>query len=102
MLFIAPEGSPGNFAANVSSPYSAVLSWDPLPSDQQNGIVTGYVINVTVVETSQTFLLFSATTSLTVNTLSPFRTYICIIAAQTSAGTGPFGPVFTVVTPQDG
>ena len=101
-LFIAPQGSPGNFAANVSSPYSAVLTWDSLPAGDQNGVVTAYVINVTVIETGQTFLLFSNTTSLTVNSLSPFRTFVCIIAAQTSAGTGPYGPIFTVMTPQDG
>ena len=86
----------------MSSPYSAVLTWDPLPAGDQNGVVTGYVINVTVIETGKTFLLFSNTTSLTVNSLSPFRTFVCIIAAQTSAGTGPFGPIFTVITPQDG
>ena len=84
-----------------NSPYEAVLMWDPLPSDQQNGVVTGYVINVTVQETGQTFLLFSNTTTLTVQT-RPFRTFICVIAAQTSAGPGPFGPVFILSTPQDG
>ena len=41
-------------------------------------------------------------TVLVVNTLKPFRTYVCVIAAQTAIGTGIFGPQFVLRTPQDG
>ena len=70
--------------------------------EDQNGGITGYVINVTVLETGTTFLLYSSTNSLVVSSLKPYRTYVCIIAAQTSIGTGPFGIQFVLQTPEDG
>ena len=102
IIIVAPNGSPNDFNATITSPYSAILTWAPPPPDQQNGIIIGYIINVTILETNETFLLFSNTTSLTVNGLRPFRNYVCIIAAQTSVGIGPYSAVFTVTTPQDG
>ena len=102
IIIVEPTSSPKDFNVTVTSPYSAVLTWAPPLPDQQNGIIIGYIINVTILETNETFLLFSNTTSLTVNGLRPFRNYMCIIAAQTSVGTGPYSAVFTVITPQDG
>ena len=81
---------------------SATVSWNPPPADDINGIIIRYIINVTVVGSGVTFQLTSTTTSLSVYTLTPYTTFICIIAAVTSAGTGPFGPPFTLITPQDG
>ena len=97
-----PSGSPGMFNATADSPYSAILTWDPPPLDQQNGVITGYVIDVIVLETNDTFLLYTNKTYLVVDVLRPFRTYVCIIAAQTAVGTGTFGPKFVLSTPQDG
>ena len=97
-----PSGSPQAFNASATSPSSAVLTWQPPPFDEQNGMILSYVINVTIVETGGNFLLFSNSTTLTVTTLKPFRTYICIIAAQTSVGTGPYGTQFILYTPEDG
>ena len=53
-----------------------------------------------MVETGDNFVLFSNSTTLTVTDLKPFSTYICIIAAQTSVGTGPYGPQFILYTPE--
>ena len=91
-----------NFIANATTPYSAFLTWSPPPFEQQNGVITGYVINVTVLGSNISFTLYSNTSSYFVNTLKPFRTYICIIAAQTSIGMGPFGQLFILRTPQAG
>ena len=97
-----PNSSPENFTAVITSPYSAVLSWETLPIDQQNGIITGYLVNVTVLETNAKFQLHSHTNKLVVNALKPFRTYICMIAAQTSVGVGPYSSQYVLKTPQDG
>ena len=97
-----PSGSPQAFNVSVTSPSSAELTWQPPPFDQQNGVILSYVINATIVETGDSFLLFSNSTTLTVTNLKPFRTYICIIAAQTSVGTGPYGDQFILYTPEDG
>ena len=45
-------------------------------------------------------MLHSTTTSLTITTLNPHTTYICVIAAVTSAGVGPFSTQLTLQTPQ--
>ena len=81
---------------------AVTLTWDPPPPESQNGVIVKYVINVTVQETGEKFQLTSATNTLIVTTLSPFRTYVCIIAAATSAGIGPFSISVSVMTPEDG
>ena len=100
--FSAPSSSPQNFTAIATSSDSVFLTWDPPEADQQNGVITGYVINVTVVETGETFQLFSSTNTLTVESLMPFTTYVCVIAAQTSVGTGPFSITISVQTDEAG
>ena len=81
---------------------SLLLSWDPLAYEDQNGVIIGYVINVTVQETGASFQLESTTTELAVSNLKPYRTYVCVIAAATSVGTGPFSEIYIVKTPEDG
>ena len=88
--------------ATPSDSRSATVTWGPPPDDDLNGVIIRYIINVTVVGTGQSFQLTSTTTSLTVTTLTPYTTFICIIAAVTSVGIGPFSAQFTLITPQDG
>lgn len=97
-----PSGSPLSFGGSATSSRSATITWNPPRADLQNGAIIRYVINVTVVETGQFFQLTSPTTTLTITTLVPYRNYICIIAAVTSVGIGPFSSRFTLTTPQDG
>jgi len=68
---------------------SAVLSWDVPPPEDHNGIVLGYAINVTKLQSRETVELFSNSTMLTAQNLQPHTLYICVSAAVTSAGLGP-------------
>lgn len=102
LSYSAPGAPPNDFNATVTSPYSAFLAWNPPPQDQINGIIIGYIIRVTVLETGQNLTLYSNTTSLYVDGLRPFRTFACVIAAFTNVGVGPYSAIFTVSTPQDG
>jgi len=70
--------------------------------EDQNGIITGYTINVTVVETMEYFELFSSSNNLTIGSLRPFSTYVFKIAAETVVGVGTFSAVIMVNTPEDG
>ncbi len=100
---VVPSGSPLSFGGNSTSSRSALLTWNPPPLDQQNGIILYYIINVTVEETGATFLLNSTDTYLTISTLQPYRNYTCVIAAATSLGIGPFSEIiFNLITPEDG
>lgn len=98
----APSAPPENFNAQPTSSRSATATWAPPPDDEINGVIVRYLINVTVVSTGRQFQLTSTTTTLTISTLTPYSTFICIIAAVTSVGIGPFSTQFTLITPQDG
>ena len=100
--YSAPSGPPQNIQGSASSSRSVSLAWAPPLLEDQNGIITGYAINVTVMETREYFALFSNTNSLTVGSLRPFSTYLFKIAGETAAGGGTFSAVITVNTPEDG
>jgi len=101
-LLTVPSGFPQTFGAQSTSSRSAVLTWDPPNAEDQNGVIVEYTINVTAVETGEEFQFTSNTTMFTVTTLRPFTTYLCIIAAETSAGIGPFNSVNTTQTNEAG
>ncbi len=81
---------------------SAVLTWDPPPYEDQNGVIISYLISVTVNETGETFVLSTDGTSLSITELRPYRTYICTIAASTSVGVGSYSTGVIVETLEDG
>ena len=97
-----PSGYPQGMSTTTISTTSATLSWSELPQEQQNGVIIGYVISVVVLEDNSTFSLSSTSTNVTLTTLKPYRTYICIVAAQTAVGTGPFGTQLSFVTLEAG
>ena len=78
------------------------LVWDQLEFENQNGIIVGYVVNVTVAETGETFQDYSATNRITLHSLRPFTTYTFAVAAQTSVNVGPFSITVTSRTAEAG
>lgn len=100
--FIAPSSPPENFVAMPTDPRTVFLTWDPPPPEDRNGPIIGYIINVTVVGTGEMFQLTSPTNTLRVSSLRPFSTFVCVIAARTPVGLGPFSTTVTVTTPEDG
>ena len=78
--------------------------WTPPPIDQHNGVLTGYVINVAILENNSSFSRISQNSSLILgqDTLKPFRTYTFAIAAMTVVGVGPTGDLITIKTPPTG
>ena len=75
--------------------------WEPPLFEDQNGIITSYIINVVLNETAENFQLSTAESRLFLDSLRPFGTYSFVIAAQTIAGIGPFSTVLTIATPED-
>ena len=55
---VAPSVSTNDFNATITSPYSAVFTCAPPSPGQQNGIIFGYITNVTILETNETFFSF--------------------------------------------
>ena len=73
--------------------------------DEQNGVITSYTINITETgsgNTIQRTVSSSQDASITVESLLPFTTYSCSIAASTAVGMGPFSILVTLNTPEDG
>lgn len=97
-----PTASPLMPGATASSSEDIQISWQPPPLPDQNGVITGYVINITSLDTGVVRQHTSTTTSLRVSGLAPFTVYSCIIAARTAVGVGPFTTVVTVRTLEDG
>ena len=55
-----------------------------------------------ILETGVNFNYTTSDKFLDVTGLSPFTTYSCIVAAETSIGLGPFTSAFSITTPEDG
>ena len=100
IFFPAPSGSPANFQAIAIDSRSIQLSWDPLPSALQNGIVRQY--RVTILDIAgEARVINTTSTSVNVVALNPFTMYTCTVAAETIA-VGPSTLPVQIVTPQDG
>ena len=99
---LAPSEPPQSVSIAEITSASVTLMWDAPETEQQNGIITGYVINVTMVETGERFQSFSTSSTLILDALRPFTSYICAIAAQTIAGVGPFSTTVSVRTEEGG
>lgn len=98
----APSGSPENVMTTFPDPYSIVVDWDPPPPEDRNGPIIGYVINVTVVQTGVMLQYFSNESRFSLSSLQPYTTFICVFAARTPVGTGPFSRQHNFTTPEDG
>ena len=55
-----------------------------------------------ILETGVNFNYTASDKFLDVTGLSPFTTYSCIVAAETSIGLGPFTQEYVITTPEDG
>ena len=78
------------------------ISWNLPAPENQNGVITGYVVNLTAVGSGDISQYSSSSDNITIGSLHPFTTYDFTVAAQTSVGTGPYTTNSTVMTPEDG
>lgn len=85
-----PSGPAQDLNITVLSSEEALVMWEALNLEDQNGIITGYSIDVVVVNTGQSFQVTSTTNILYLDNLLPFTTYTCRVAAMTSIGIGPY------------
>lgn len=101
-FFLAPSQSPQSFTRDALSSTSVSLSWDPPPPESQNGIIVSYQLNITSLETGLSIVQASISTTIDITGLSPYTTYSCIVAAETSVGIGPYTTILTFTTDEDG
>ena len=100
--FVAPSGPPQTTTAQASSARRLYIAWDPPAAAEQNGIIISYIVNITGVETGERVQLITQSQSVNVTGLTPYTTYLCIVAASTAIGPGPFSIVTTIRTTEAG
>ena len=83
-----PSSPPQDLVVVAWSSTILHLTWAPPPRENQNGLIRGYRINVTELETGRVFYFFSPTASKTIPNLHPAYNYTCVVAAFT-VGDGP-------------
>ena len=100
VLYTAPSSAP---VVNVTAANSTtvLISWEPPPTYEANGIITGYTVNVSITETQTQTQYIVTTTELTLTDLHPYYTYTIIVSAST-VKPGPFSMEYSVTTPPAG
>ena len=96
-----PSASPGNITVVEITSNSVSLIWIPPAQEHQNGIIIGYIANITVDETGEIYQLYTNTTNMTA-TLTPFTMYTMVITAENSVGTGPYSEVVNIQSEEAG
>ena len=95
-------GAVSSLNVRALNPRTIELNWDPPQPDQRNGIIQRYAVNVTTLADQPTVLHYLTTsTSHSVNSLRPYSSYSCAVAAETGAGRGPH-VTQTIHLPEDG
>ena len=84
----------------ATSSTSIILTWDPPPIHERNGIIITYTINQVVAGNIST--LNTTALMITINNLRPFTSYSFDVAALTSVGRGPSTAAITETTLEDG
>ena len=97
-----PSSPPSSYTAVALSSRSILLTWDAPPVEGQNGIITGYTVNITELETGEVSAIFTESNSLTLYSLQPFTTYGFLVSAETVVGRGPATRFVSVTTQEEG
>ena len=83
------------------NPSSLMVSWQPPPEVDHNGVITGYVIQFSRIGGSSDMVTVISGITHTQSGLLPFVDYSVIVAAMTVNGTGPFSNPEVEMSGQD-
>ena len=101
LFSIAPGASP-DYVSGVTLNSTAILvTWDPPPSAQQNGVIDVYRISIMETNTGERFQLTTNQTQITISNLHPFYSYLCSVTAVT-VEEGPYTDNVNVTTDEAG
>ena len=81
---------------------SISLKWKPPAFSLQNGIISSYVVKLTEEKTRINSTYSTTDTHMTIESLNPSSIYSCYVAAENSAGQGPYSPKLEVELQNDG
>ena len=84
-----PGAPPSNTTGSTLNSTHVQLSWDPPPSDEINGVIQGYRINITELDTGTLSQIIVNDTEAVIGSLHPHYNYNFSIVAFTHVGDGP-------------
>jgi len=101
--YAGPSAPPQNVTTMIISSTSISVYWDPPPFNDQNGIITGYRVNiVNLNQSNKSDTIDISNTSFTAVDLEEFEAYDIQVAAMTIIGLGPFSDIIRRQTLEDG
>ena len=95
----APSSPPQSLRGEAENATEVVFTWQPPPPVDINGVLLYYDVIVEELETGQIHQISAPIPELRMNSLHPYYTYECKVAAFT-VGLGPFSSPFSVQTLQ--
>ena len=98
-----PDGAPQNVRGLNSSSTSILVTWDEVPADQQNGIITGYTITYqSQTENDNGIVQVNGSVhQMELTNLKEYVNYNITVFASTVKGNGPASDPIVVRTDQD-
>lgn len=91
---LAPSGPPQNTRAVTLSSRSILVQWDPPKALDMNGVITGYIINMSRPDGSKESRVSNGSSAMLVFTnLRPYTVYVFTVQAVNKAGAGPRSPL---------
>ena len=77
------------------------LAWQPPPTNERNGAIRSYTIQIREIETNHTLEATSSNSNTTVQSLHPYYHYECRVRAETILP-GPYSVAVTIQLDEDG
>ena len=103
MSILAPTDGPSNITAMNTSSSSISVTWDDVPIDHQNGIITGYRVYIRKEGSSGAWSVDDTSSKQwSKSGLDLWTIYDIKISAKTSVGEGPKSSIVKVRTDEDG
>lgn len=80
------------------------MSWNTLPPESRNGIISGYTVLITNLDDPEGVVdsYYVESLNLTINDLSPYTTYGLLLQAHNSVGSGPTSDLHAIQTKEEG
>ena len=102
MFPVAPSSPPTDLTVNYTTSTGAEVNWNPPPETEQNGDITSYTLLIINTQTNQIMSLSTSAEFLSLSSLSSYTVYSVAVAANTTAGMGPFTTYTLFQTLEDG
>ena len=98
-LHAAPSAAPTSFVITDDITATTItVQWGPVNCSEQNGVITGYIVQYGVVDSGNIQTTSVSGDNATISSLVPSTNYSIQVAAETGVGPGPYTDPLTART----